>query len=396
MTRDRPIRIGLLGLGLAAQAMHLPRLRARPDRFAIAHVCDLSSRLADAVADGLPGRPRVSTDPRALLDDLDLDAVLILTPGVHAAQALAALRAGKHVLAEKPLCITLAEAGALAAAAREAGRVLQVGYMKMHDPLIAPARAALPELGRAVRVRVDVLHPDHALQTARLHLLRFDDVDADAVNRARHEEAERVREALGDVPGELSRLYSGVLLGSVIHQLSVLRALGLGLPCEIEYAEATAGRPVPGLAHVLAVGRMANGVRVELAWNGLGAYPAYVEDTEILGDAGGLRLRLASPYAPGPPPSLRVYRNQDPGRVSDRHQAAGPDALTRQLIAFHEAVTSDGPVVADVAGVRADTACLQAIVAAIAAREGVTVGGEAALTRTGVVGAGVVGAGAAA
>ncbi len=384
----RQIRIGLVGLGLIAQAIHIPRLQAEADRFAITHVCDLSPSLARAIADALPGSPRASTDAQAVFDDPNVDAVLILSAGTHAAASLAALQAGKHVLAEKPLCTTTAEADTLAAAAQQAGRVLQVGYMKMHDPLIAPARAALSTLGQPARVRMNILHPDHDLQTAHLSVLRFGDVDPSLIERARAAQAASVRDAVGDVPEGLTGLYGGVLLGSLVHQLSVLRALGVGLPTQIVYAESDSGSPAPGLSHVLVLGRLASGARLEISWNGLGAYPAYVEDTEVLAEAAGLRLRLASPYAPGPPPGLRVYRNGTSGRVSEDHEPIGPDGLHRQLIAFHEAIVAGGPVLADAAGAKADLECLQSIVAVVAARQGVTVGGEAGRSRSPVMVAG--------
>lgn len=375
--RGRPIRIGLAGLGLVAQAVHIPRLATLRDRFEVAHVCDLSSRLSEVFADALPGSVRASVDLRTLLDDPGVDAVLILTSGAHAEEALAALRAGKHVFVEKPLCTTIAEADALAEAAQQADRVLQVGYMKMHDPLIGPARSALSGLGKANSVRVKVLHPDHDHQTAHLHVQRFDDADQTALRQAREALDAAIEEAVGDVPARLRQLYGGVLLGSLIHQLSVLRALGLGLPVDITYAEAGGGGDNGGLAHVLVLGRLGNGARLEISWHGLGAYPAYVEDVEVLSGNAGMRLRLASPYAPGPAPELRVYQDTGGDSVSESRQPVGADGLTRQLIAFHEAVVANAPVGADVVGAKADIECLQAIVAAVAAREGVAVGGEA-------------------
>lgn len=374
----RPIRIGLAGLGLIAQAVHIPRLATLRDRFEITHVCDLSQRLGEVIADALPGDVRASTDVQALLQDPDLDAVLILTSGAHAEEALAALRAGKHVFVEKPLCTTLAEADVLATAAQDAERVLQVGYMKMHDPLIEPARVALSGLGQPRSVRFSVLHPDHDLQTAHLRVQRFGDVDQIALGRARRDLTAAVEEAVGDVPPRLRQLYGGVLLSSLIHQLSVLRALGLGLPVDITYAQAETGEDNGGLGHVLVLGRLGDGARLEISWQGLGAYPSYVEDIEVLSGTARMRLRLASPYAPGPPPELRIDRGIGGGSGTESLQPVGDDGLQRQLISFHEAVTAGAPVVADVAGARADIECLQAIVAAVAAGDGLAVGGEAA------------------
>src|SRR2546429_3732015 len=78
------LRVGVVGLGLIAQAVHLPNLRLLGGRFRVTHVCDLSPRLAAEIGSGLP-RSRTSTDWRAVCQDPDVDAILLLTPhGAHA------------------------------------------------------------------------------------------------------------------------------------------------------------------------------------------------------------------------------------------------------------------------------------------------------------------------
>ncbi|HVL75059.1 MAG TPA: Gfo/Idh/MocA family oxidoreductase [Noviherbaspirillum sp.] len=82
----------------------------------------------------------------AALADRDVGAALICTPTMsHAALCARALQAGKHVLCEKPLCDSLSQAARLHALARQADRVLAVGYIYRHAPRLAAARAALVE-----------------------------------------------------------------------------------------------------------------------------------------------------------------------------------------------------------------------------------------------------------
>src|SRR5215470_2742940 len=105
------IRIGVVGCGLIAQMMHIPHLAELDDLYEIAALCDVSPGALRFVGD----RYQVSrrhTDWQALVRE-PLDAVLIATAGSHAPVALAALRAGKHVLTEKPMCYTLREADEL-------------------------------------------------------------------------------------------------------------------------------------------------------------------------------------------------------------------------------------------------------------------------------------------
>jgi predicted dehydrogenase len=86
----------------------------------------------------------------------DIDAVVVCTPPyAHAEISIAAMRAGKHVLCEKPLSRTLEEAEAMAKVSRETGRVLKCGFNHRHHPAIWEAHRRLEagELGRPVFAR---------------------------------------------------------------------------------------------------------------------------------------------------------------------------------------------------------------------------------------------------
>lgn len=79
------------------------------------------------------GLPRVYRSLDELLADPEVDAVLISTPNyLHAEHAIAALRVGKHVLCEKPMAIDVSQALAMTRAAREAGRLLGIGFHLRH------------------------------------------------------------------------------------------------------------------------------------------------------------------------------------------------------------------------------------------------------------------------
>src|SRR5881628_307284 len=95
------LKVGVIGCGLIAQVMHLHYLRELSDRFEIAAVCDLSADVREACAKeyGVPARFERWED----LVAHDLDAVFVLTSGSHAPAAIAAAKAGRHVLVEKPM-----------------------------------------------------------------------------------------------------------------------------------------------------------------------------------------------------------------------------------------------------------------------------------------------------
>jgi predicted dehydrogenase len=102
------------------------------------------------------GIPRITTDWRELVADPEVDAVIIGTPNaLHAPQAIACLEAGKHVLVEKPMARTLAEAEAMNTAAAASGRRLMVAHCwRFHDDVRAlRARIAGGELGEITKTR---------------------------------------------------------------------------------------------------------------------------------------------------------------------------------------------------------------------------------------------------
>jgi predicted dehydrogenase len=119
--------MGVVGGGLMAQAVHLPLLAERPERFTLVALADPSPAVRGVLGRryGLRG---VFADHREMLAAGQLDAVLVASPnGTHAAVVLDALACGLDVLVEKPLCIATADADRIVAAQERSGRVVQVG-----------------------------------------------------------------------------------------------------------------------------------------------------------------------------------------------------------------------------------------------------------------------------
>jgi predicted dehydrogenase len=376
------VRVGVVGLGLIGQIAHLPNLTRLSDSFVVTHVSDLSDSIMTAVAAGLPGTPRCSVDAADLMADPEVDAVLLLTPGAHAPLAEAALRAGKHVLSEKPFCITQDEAKRLGRMAAEADLVLQVAYMKAYDPAMPAARAALAEIGDVQLVSVEVRHPTQESQIANLPLRPPGPVDLGVVRAAEAAEIERTTEALGDAPVGLARLYREVLLGSVIHELAALRALGFEVPAAWQHiaawpfdAQAAAADP-PSLA---ATANLDGGALLRLQWLWLPDYPRYEETISVIGSAGAIRLEMPQPYGPNVPARLHVRGSDGSGRVVEDGRQYRDSGFMEELRVFAAAVHGDKrtPTGADTA--RADTASLQAFAAQLARQQGFELGGEAAM-----------------
>jgi len=146
---DTAIRFGIIGAGVAGR-YHAQAIAQTPGARLIA-VCAGHPERAAALASTF--NARVEPDVAALLACDDIDAVCICTPsGQHAEQGIAAAKAGKHVLVEKPLAITLADADALIDACRTAGVYLGVALQRRTDPDFCAAREAIAAgaLGRPI------------------------------------------------------------------------------------------------------------------------------------------------------------------------------------------------------------------------------------------------------
>jgi scyllo-inositol 2-dehydrogenase (NADP+) len=123
------VGVGLIGYGNAGAVFHAPLLRAEP-RLRLAAV--VSSR-SEQVARGVEGA-RVVATPSALFEDPAIDLVVIAAPNAaHASLARMALDAGKHVVVDKPLTPTAAEADALISLAAARGRMLTVFQNRRWD-----------------------------------------------------------------------------------------------------------------------------------------------------------------------------------------------------------------------------------------------------------------------
>lgn len=136
---DGAVRLALVGAGGFARSTHLPIVRANPDAYALHAVCSRQGHNASAVA-AEHGAAYATTDYDEVLADAATDAVLITTRhDLHGPMVLAALEAGKHVLVEKPLCLTrdeLAAIEAFYADGAEGKPVLLTGFNRRFSPYV--------------------------------------------------------------------------------------------------------------------------------------------------------------------------------------------------------------------------------------------------------------------
>jgi scyllo-inositol 2-dehydrogenase (NADP+) len=145
------VRLGVAGLGRAGM-FHIERIGLRDDCRVVALYddCPAARKRAGSVAATLHG------EWNAFLADAEVELVLLATPpALHAELAIAALAAGKHVVVETPLGLNRAEADAVIAAARRAGRSVSVAHTRRWDDDYRTASGALTsgELGSPVAMK---------------------------------------------------------------------------------------------------------------------------------------------------------------------------------------------------------------------------------------------------
>jgi predicted dehydrogenase len=352
------IRIGIVGCGEVTQIIHLPSLYQLGDQYEVTALCDISPKTLDGVGAHWSIEKRFG-DYGDLVDRADVDAVLIANPpAYHTEVALAAIAAGKHVLIEKPMCITLAEADALIEAQQKAGVVVQVGYMRRYAPAFIEGCRLVKEMGAVRMARVHDLIGSNALiirQSSRV--IRGDDL-SDAVKLdGRNRNAQSLQAALGDVTPSLRRLYS-LLLGLSSHDLSAMREM-LGMPSGILYA-AWREDDDPLAERVKPIGRYISaafdyGSFICHFETGVDNIPRFDAHLQVFGDDQVIRIQYDTPYIRNLPVRLLVTESNGAGGV--REEAIHPswgDPFVAEWQAFHANVSQGKTPKSDSADYRQD------------------------------------------
>lgn len=268
------VRLGVVGCGWLAERVHLPALArlqgvrvvalSDPDPDRLAHVRPLASGAA------------CHATPGPLLADPAIDAVLVAAPtGVHAALAVEAFRAGKHVYLEKPVATNMADTQQVLAAWQSAGTVGMVGYNFRRNTVFQAA---------VQRVREGQLGALHAVQGG-FHV------------------------AAGAVPGWRAdpAAGGGVLLDLFSHHVDLVAALTGDRFISVACRTATRRAPEDGAEATLVT---SGGVTAQLAVSY--ALDTHVNRLDVAGERGHLVVDLLEarpqPVIRRPGPGARVER----------------------------------------------------------------------------------------
>ena len=128
--KNGKLQVGVIGCGGIANQKHLPSLKSQASKCDIVAFCDIIPERAEkARAEYGTADAKVYTDYHELLKDKDIDVVHVLTPNVaHCPITVAAFEAGKHVMCEKPMAATVADAQKMMDAWKKSGKHFTIGY----------------------------------------------------------------------------------------------------------------------------------------------------------------------------------------------------------------------------------------------------------------------------
>lgn len=373
--RSGPIRLGLIGLGTVAHQVHLPLVTRRDDLFEIAGVVDVDPAALKRAGDrwNIP-HDRHFYDVSSMLESESVDALLVMNSGQHSESVITGLGHDLAVLCEKPLAYSQAEVERVRAALHAGSGALMVGYMKTHDPAIREAQAFIGDKPcRAVDI--EVVHPSEARQLLSGELAhRTKSRSADGVQQ----DNVGLDEALGAPDSPYQDLYAGVLLGSIIHEFSVLRALGSPL-ATVDHAHWA--RDGGSDATVVIMGTGPAGETITVRWYYLDEHPTYRETVHWIGPDCDVDIEFPTPYVLHAPTSVTMRQGAGLGAESITF-ASHRSAFEVELEEFAELLDPTWVGLDPCDDALTDVQLAQQVVRLIAANEDVPVAGELANTAT--------------
>ena len=332
---NRKIRVGIVGCGEVTQIMHWPSLFQLADRFEVTALCDVSPLVLEELG-RLWNINSLATNHRELVTRQDVDAVLIANPNAfHAEVVLDAIAAGKHVLVEKPMCVTHREASQIIAAQKNSNVVVQVGYMRRYAPAFLEACEVVRKMGEIKFARVrDFIGFNSLIVNATSRVIRDEQFPEAVKKEAKLREEVSLDEALGGRSTPALRRAYTLMLGLSSHDLSAMREL-LGMPSKVLFATQRSA----GLYLTATFDYGAYVCQFETGIDHIARFDAHLE---VYGDEQVVRVQYDTPYVRNSPIRLLTMETNGQGGVSNRtsHPAWG-DPFVEEWKAFYKNVTKN-------------------------------------------------------
>lgn len=334
------VRIGIVGGGLIAQAIHLPNLMRLSHLFDLRALADPSERVRETLSARYAADAHA--DWRSLVEREELDAILVCSPhATHAEVVLGALDAGLHVLVEKPLCIDPQDVDRIASTSQRSGLVVQVGYMKRFDPAYEELLADLPEMESLRYVDVVTYDPWMARSpfVDTLALVPADDIPQSERERVEASQLQQVEAVVGTSTPDEAHVFAHTYLACLIHDVNLVHGvLGrLGEPLPVPALSSSTWSEGRALA---ASFELSNGAVWNSAWMLLPGVDEFRETATFYFDDQVVALEFPAPYLRGAPTRLIRRRRENKAfrsAVSELHGSS----YERELEHFHACITDD-------------------------------------------------------
>jgi predicted dehydrogenase len=326
----RRLRVGFVGCGEVTQIIHWPSLYQLSDRFEVTALCDVSPLILERLGK-LWNVRTLTTNHRELTERNDLDAILVANPNAfHAEVTLDAIAAGKHVLVEKPMCVTRREADEIIAAQKKSNVVVQVGYMRRYAPAFLEGCEEIKAMKQIKFARVrDFLGSNSLIVNPTSRVIRDEQLPESVKSDSKLRDEALVDEALGGKPSPALRRAYAVMLGLSSHDLSAMREL-LGLPKKVLFAAQRGGGRYLAAAFDY-------GSYVCQFETGIDEIPRFDAHLEVYGNQKVVRIQYDTPYVRNLPIRLFVTEDNRRGGVTslDSHPVWG-DPFVAEWKAFYQ------------------------------------------------------------
>ncbi|MGZ4196264.1 MAG: Gfo/Idh/MocA family protein [Solirubrobacteraceae bacterium] len=325
------IRIGVVGCGLISQVMHLPYLSELADRFELVAVCDVAPEVVGGCAERY-GVSRVFTRWEELIAE-PIDAVLVATSGDHAPIVIAAARAGRHVMVEKPVALCSRDAEVVLEAGRDAGVCVLVGTMKRYDPAYERLAELLPDMDDLRLIRVTTLESPIPPHVAHYPLIERDGRAEYLTPEIEQAEQAALEAALGDAVERTRWCYRRIVVQTLVHEFNMLGGL-LGAPDEI--------RSVSLTPRCVGINMRFGEAECHLSWVSLPGIARYRQELAFYSPDQRLTLELPSPFLRSMPSRL-IVEGGDAGTAHSWQRdevVSYEEAFKRELIEFADCIVT--------------------------------------------------------
>ncbi|KAK1497975.1 myo-inositol 2-dehydrogenase [Colletotrichum tamarilloi] len=339
------LQVGVVGGGDVAQIVHLPTFMFLSDLFKVVTICDISRKTADHCRAKF-NIPHATTNPDDIFNDPAIDVVVILTSDeYHAPYTIAALKAGKNVLLEKPMTLSLQAADEIIDAETKAPNNARVflGYMRRYAPSLQAFKREIASVEKIKYARVrDIIGPNAYFigQSGAYSQKYHDDIPTEVSEDRKARLAVLLGQAWGQEPESLTAAQMDYccLLGSLgSHGLSLMRNVLGGLP-ESVLASTDNAR------WYTAMFEYRNGTAPDDRFTcvyemGIDSVPRFDSHVAVYGENKTVTICYDTPFVKGLGITVEIDELNEHGEKSHRSlQTSYEDAYTAELKEWYETV----------------------------------------------------------